>query len=634
MSAGILIISDTISRGQFNSPQRTNWQTIKVLKSKTIIQIISKINNLNKSDLKTLYHLVDYIQLSINNDQFDPEIAYKIINSIDSISLNSEDKTTLITSLQILAERSCNSLFFHKINWFNITSDTDHIAEIKSYLKNKIYTASDQNNGYSRKINETNEAKMETYLSKYNNEALGLRLNLFGTIDQKNRADFLKKYFDLSDTNISSIEELLKYLQTNPDLIGKIKVKQIQENKNLITQFELLFNTAESIENGSFVSFTNFISRIYGEANVKFSLNQSLSTTTDRYVSNSSLSKVITTNGSKTSLTRKYGNNQVNITPKCSYSSTIFEEDSNSDIPGDPIGINYNQTQLSVNSNHYPVHSFGAYQKANLSHGKNSEDDIKKLLTNRIFPDASPNNATVASNSPPQKRKILIEFRVLKQLFYPFCTDSQIFDKHCDTMRKATNAESIDYCPIWINSYKVAGKTIEQPTPLASFLYLCKENDISFNPLEKAAYAKLEELLNRHDCYASQSMGIYLFSLVRILAKHFPDDVAIACGCKSAKDRTASLIAASNLIIMIAEQNQNFDFIDSEGYLKQGFLNDKSATDNLIKVYINDPLNRLVYSYTGIGRLNNKNLDLFHEIFKKTRLSDLISQQPLVSTSA
>lgn len=634
MSAGISIISDTISRGQFNSSQRTTWQTVKGNKSKTIINIISKFNNHNRSDLKTLYHLVDYIQLSINNDQFAPKIAYSIINSLDSTSLNSEDKTTLITSLQILAERSCNSLFFHKINWFNITSDTDHIGEIKSYLKNKIYIVSGQNNGFNYKINQINNVNMEEHLRNYNHAALSLRLSL-GAIDQSKRTEFFKKYFDFDDNNISSIEGLLSHLRANPALIGEIKIKQIQENKNLITQFELLFNDANSIKNGNFVSFTNFIAKLYDENNLKFPLNQSLSTTTDHYTCNSSLSKSFTTSrGEQTSLTRKYGNNQVSITPKCSYSSTIFEEDSISDIADDPIGINYNQTQLSTNGNCYPVHSFGAYQKDNLPHEKSSEDDAKKLLTNRIFPGASSSNTTVANNSPPQKRKILIEFRVLKQLFYPFCADSQIFDKHCDTMRKATNTESIDYYPIWINSYKVAGKTIEQQNPLASFLELCNKKEALFNELEKAAYAKLKELLSRHDCYASRSMGIYLFSLVRILAKHFPDDVAIACGCKSAKDRTASLIAASNLIIMLAEQNQNFDFIDGDGYLKQGFLNEKSTTDILIKVYINDPLNRLVYSYTGIGRLNNKNLDLFHEIFKKTRLSDLISQQPLVSTSA
>lgn len=626
MSSGISIINNTISRGQFNSAERTYWLKIKEGNTQSIKTIISKINKPSKSDLKILYHLVDYIQLSINNDQFDPITAYKIINSIDSTSLESEDKTTLITSLQILAERSCNSLFFHKINWFNITSDTDHIAEVKSYLKNKIYTASDQNNGYSRKINGTDDAKMEEYLSKYKNEALSLRSNLFlGAIIKSKRAEFLKKYFDFNDNNISNTEKLLECLQPNPELICKIKIKQIQENKNLTTQFELLFNTAESINNGSFVSFTNFVARLYGEMSLKFPLNQSLSANTIYYISNSRLSKIFTSSSGETSLTRIYGNNRVSISPKCSYSSTIFEEDSNSDIPGDPIGINYNQTQLSVSGNCYPVHSFGAYQKANLFHEKSSKDDAKKLLTNRIFPGTT----TVANNSP-----ILIEFRVLKQLFYPFCTDSQIFDNHCDTMRNATNTESIDYCPIWINSYKVAGKTIEQPNPLVSFLNLCKKNKESFNELEKMAYAKLKELLNHHDCYASRSMGIYLFSLVRILAKHFPDDVAIACGCKSAKDRTASLIAASNLIIMLAEQKQSFDFIDGDGYIKQEFLNDNSATDNLIKVYINDPLNRLVYSYTGIGRLNNKNLDLFHEIFQKTRLSDLISQQPLVSTSA
>lgn len=633
MKSGIPIIRNTIPRGNFDSTERKQWNQAKVTIIENTKTIIDKIKNHN---LDELIQLIDYIQFSVNNNEFEISVALKMISTSGCNILSAEEQTLLITYLQALAERSDDSS-----GWFNITMYTDHLSEIVSYIKEIVFQQKPGGKGRSGYYAEYSIAQTNDYLKA----ARKLRLDLFSQSNDITaaRKEFLKVYLMIDQAlDIYNVDQLVIHLLRNNDLISKIQLKTIQENKELVVRFELLFNPPDSIDNGSFLTFTDFIAMLHGDLQANFQADQTLVFSDETYENrNYKWTKFILRNGQpKESLIRKYEYNireyQIIISPESSWSSNIFTLPPLKEIDAALIGINYNQTDLTIKhisgaiatvGSSYRLYSFGAYQEETLC-GKKSVTDATCLLNQRIFP--------VSERGDSTKAKILIEFRVLKQLVYPYCEDSQIFDTHCSVMQSAINNlddNRITYCPFWINSFAFAGKTISEQNSLAYLLDLCTAPNNNLTPLGLAARTQLQRLLNLEGCYTDRSKGIYIFSLVRILASQFPQ-VKVACGCKSAKDRTASLIAASNLIIMLATEMIGFDFLDEAGYIRQSFLNANKELRNFIITYINDPLNRLVYSYTGIGRLNNKNLDLFCEIFKNTDLYNLIGKNTLVSTSA
>lgn len=245
----------------------------------------------------------------------------------------------------------------------------------------------------------------------------------------------------------------------------------------------------------------------------------------------------------------------------------------------------------------------------------------------QINDDKSIENATILlKNMTTKKTKFLIDIKPLKLFRTHKDNNPKIFATHTKVMKKAmdrlrnSSTDTTKYIGICGTSFglKQIGKVPESNYELKYLLKFFKEK-IQIEDEDYKIFEKLEALVKDLDNFKYRGKLILIFTLIRILSIKFPDEITIMGGCMSAKDRMGSLTHASNLLIQLYYINgNNLDFISDNGKIIEDKLDDNQL--NFIKCHIKNIAGLNILSEMGIGKFNNKNIDLFACVFEKDGL--------------
>ncbi len=312
----------------------------------------------------------------------------------------------------------------------------------------------------------------------------------------------------------------------------------------------------------------------------------------------------------------------------------------------DFYGINHNKLIMTIGIHgrelakpkiiNYIIDTIGSYRNHT---DENAVTDAVNLLT----------KIQAEYNFDSKKPVIFLDFKPLKRLCWPD-HDAEILDNHIQVMSNAIKiinstgnsqaAEELSpkfsYYAIWGNSHFLPSVG-QVPQQNRFFKRVIDEIIRSYNQEEhnelKLVYDRLITLTQDIENFRKRGSFRLIFSLTRILAAR-NSNVIILGGCAQAKDRIRALSYASEIIIQSYHIFGDLDFIDDNGRLKKKIIDENESYRKFLEAHINNVVGYNFFSYTGIGRLNNKNLDILAGIFKGTGLFSLFNQTPLIKTPA
>jgi hypothetical protein len=407
---------------------------------------------------------------------------------------------------------------------------------------------------------------------------------------------------------------------------------------NTITKkFEKIFKATTGI------SYAQFKIEIYGSLTNKINNNDELNNVslskqtgiTEKYTNNE---KVM--NNAGLVLTQNFTSNTVTVTNTIRGNNTfssnaqqlnkfndkLFKNDTNE---SPKLGINYNNhvTEVVVAQDKYTyeVATFGSYQikgdstKA-IQNAKALLDDIINKKEQIPQNEESINTVALAPQNE-EDQVIILDFKPLKRI-YKNDHDTKVFNKHKEIMSAAAENLKIRYIPIWLNSFSTSGATSPNEGYFNDIITRLRMKLDGMGEAKKPELTnllnKLEELVTQPNNFKNRGTCRLIFALTRILVGQIPDNnIKITGGCMSAKDRMQALIYSSLVIINLYHKHNNLDFIDDKGRLLPHKLGDSDK--QLLKTHINNTIGQNFLSYTGIRIFNNKNLELFINLFKKNK---------------